>query len=67
MTIQAQILYEVQKLCRETGTALIWITHDLSVSPASPTASCVMYAGRIVETGPVDEVLDRRSIPTRAA
>jgi peptide/nickel transport system ATP-binding protein len=31
VTIQAQILYEVQKLCRETGTAMIWITHDLAV------------------------------------
>ncbi|MBM3547894.1 MAG: ABC transporter ATP-binding protein, partial [Alphaproteobacteria bacterium] len=31
VTIQGQILYEVQKLCRETGTSLIWITHDLSV------------------------------------
>ena len=31
VTIQGQILYEMQKLCRETGTGLIWITHDLSV------------------------------------
>ena len=31
VTIQGQILYEMQKLVRETGTALIWITHDLSV------------------------------------
>ena len=31
VTIQGQILAEVQKLCRERGTALIWITHDLSV------------------------------------
>ena len=31
VTIQGQILYEVQKLCTQTGTALIWITHDLSV------------------------------------
>ena len=32
VTIQGQILYEMQKLCRESGTALIWITHDLSVT-----------------------------------
>ncbi|MCG8491016.1 MAG: ABC transporter ATP-binding protein, partial [Sneathiellales bacterium] len=31
VTIQAQILFETQKLCRETGTALVWITHDLTV------------------------------------
>ncbi|MFN6998553.1 MAG: ABC transporter ATP-binding protein, partial [Elioraea tepidiphila] len=31
VTIQGQILFEVQKLCRESGTSLIWITHDLSV------------------------------------
>ena len=31
VTIQGQILYEAQKLCRETGTAMIWITHDLAV------------------------------------
>ena len=35
VTIQAQILHEVQKLCRETGTALIWITHDLGVARLS--------------------------------
>ena len=32
VTIQAQILFEMQRLCRETGTALIWISHDLSVA-----------------------------------
>jgi peptide/nickel transport system ATP-binding protein len=58
VTIQAQILYEAQKLCRESGTALIWITHDLSVVAGLADRICVMYAGRIVESGPVDEVLD---------
>jgi peptide/nickel transport system ATP-binding protein len=58
VTIQAQILYEVQKLCRESGTALIWITHDLSVVAGLANRICVMYAGRIVEQGSVDEVLD---------
>ena len=58
VTIQAQILYEVQKLCRETGTALIWITHDLAVVAGLADRVCVMYAGRIVEEGTVDEVLD---------
>ncbi len=63
VTIQGQILYEMQKLCSETGTALIWITHDLSVIAGLADEVCVMYAGRIVEQGPVDEVLDRPCHP----
>ena len=58
VTIQAQILHEAQKLCRETGTALIWITHDLTVVAGLADRICVMYAGRIVEEGGLDEVLD---------
>ena len=59
VTIQGQILFEMQKLCRETGAGLIWITHDLSVISGLADEVCVMYAGRIVESGPVDEVLER--------
>jgi peptide/nickel transport system ATP-binding protein len=59
VTIQAQILYEAQALCRETGTALLWITHDLSVVAGLADRVCVMYAGRIVEQGSVDDVLDQ--------
>ncbi len=58
VTIQAQILAEAQKLCRESGTALLWITHDLAVVAGLADEVCVMYAGRIVERGTVDEVLD---------
>jgi len=58
VTIQGQILFEMQKLCRETGAGLIWITHDLSVIAGLADEVCVMYAGRIVESGPVDEILD---------
>src|SRR5262249_28261821 len=58
VTIQAQILYEVQTLCRASGTSLIWITHDLSVVAGLADRIAVMYAGRIVEEGPVDAVLD---------
>ena len=75
VTIQGQILHEVQKLCRETSTALIWITHDLSVVAGLADRICVMYAGKIVESGSVDEVLDAplhpytrgliRSVPSR--
>jgi len=63
VTIQGQILFEMQKLCRESGTGLIWITHDLSVIAGLADEVCVMYAGRIVESGPVDDVLDRPMHP----
>ncbi|MFM7346870.1 MAG: ABC transporter ATP-binding protein [Tagaea sp.] len=66
VTIQGQILYEVQKLARETRTALIWITHDLSVVASLADEICVMYAGRIVERGTVDEVLDAPAHPYTA-
>ena len=59
VTIQAQILFEVQRLCREQGTSLIWITHDLTVVAGLADRVCVMYAGHIVEEGSVDDVLDR--------
>ena len=58
VTIQAQILHEAQKLCRERGTALIWITHVLAVVAGLADRVSVMYAGRIVEAGPIDDVLD---------
>ena len=57
VTIQAQIIYEMQKLCAESGTALIWITHDLAVIDGMGDRVCVMYAGRIVETGAVRDVI----------
>jgi peptide/nickel transport system ATP-binding protein len=63
VTIQGQILFEMQKLCAETGAGLIWITHDLSVIAGLADDVCVMYAGRIVESGPVDDVLDRPMHP----
>ncbi|MFQ5755228.1 MAG: ABC transporter ATP-binding protein [Acidiferrobacterales bacterium] len=59
VTIQGQILYEAQKLCRELGMALIWITHDLAVVAGLADKICVMYAGKVVEQGLVDNVLDR--------
>ena len=59
VTIQGQILSEMQRLCSESGTGLIWITHDLSVIAGLADDVCVMYAGRIVESGRVDDVLER--------
>lgn len=63
VTIQGQILALVQRLCRDRGTALIWITHDLAVVAGIADRLMVMYAGRIVEEGPVDAVLDRPAHP----
>ncbi|MCC5864307.1 MAG: ABC transporter ATP-binding protein [Wenzhouxiangella sp.] len=66
VTIQAQILDLVQRLCRERGTALIWITHDLAVVSSLAHRLCVMYAGRIIESGPVDQVIDHPRHPYTA-
>ena len=63
VTIQAQILSEMQKLVQDSGTALIWISHDLSVVAGLADRVAVMYAGRIVEIGRVDEVLDHPQHP----
>ena len=58
VTVQGQILYEMQRLVRESGTALIWITHDLAVVAGLADRIAVMYAGRIVEMGDAGAVLD---------
>ena len=58
VTIQGQILFEMQALCRESGTALLWITHDLSVVAGLADNVAVMYAGRIVEQGSTAALLD---------
>ncbi len=57
VTVQGQILYEMQRLVRETGAALVWITHDLSVVAGLADRVAVMYAGRIVEQGRTEDVL----------
>ncbi len=58
VTIQGQILAQVQKLAAELGTALIWITHDLSVVAGLADDIAVMYAGKVVESGSVEQVLE---------
>ena len=67
VTIQAQILDLMRTLQRETGTAIILITHDLGVVAEVADEVVVMYAGRIVERAPVGRCSTRRSIPTRSA
>ncbi|RVU19148.1 ABC transporter ATP-binding protein [Methylobacterium oryzihabitans] len=66
VTIQAQILAEAQTLCAEMGTALVWITHDLAVVAGLADRICVMYAGRIVEEGPVAAVIEAPMHPYTA-
>jgi peptide/nickel transport system ATP-binding protein len=63
VTIQAQVL-EVLRTAREvTGAAIVMITHDLSVIAGFADRVAVMYAGRIVETGTVDEVFYTPRMP----
>lgn len=56
VTIQAQILDLMREIQKKTGTAIIFITHDLGVVANVADRVAVMYAGKIVETGTVDEV-----------
>lgn len=56
VTVQAQILELLKRLQRETGMAVILITHDLGVVAEVCDDLAVMYAGRIVERGPVSEI-----------
>jgi oligopeptide/dipeptide ABC transporter ATP-binding protein len=58
VTIQAQILDLIRDLQRDSGTALMLITHDLGVVAETADRVAVMYAGRIAEEGPVDAVFD---------
>lgn len=74
VTVQAQFLDLVRELQKEMGMAILWITHDLGVVAELCDRITVMYAGRVVEFGPLDVVLSRpahrytaallRSIPT---
>jgi peptide/nickel transport system ATP-binding protein len=57
VSIQAQILAQMRELASETGTAMIWISHDLAVVSSLAARLLVMYAGRVVEEGPTAAVL----------
>ncbi|MBC8790258.1 MAG: peptide ABC transporter ATP-binding protein [Tagaea sp. CACIAM 22H2] len=56
VTIQAQILELMRTLRREVGAAIVLITHDMGVVADLADDVCVMYGGRIVESGPVDAI-----------
>ncbi|MDQ7249326.1 ABC transporter ATP-binding protein [Dongia sedimenti] len=67
VTIQAQILALLKELQRATGMALLLVTHDLGVVAETADRVAVMYAGRLVETAPVDALFERPRHPyTRA-
>ncbi len=67
VTIQAQILELVKELRRKLGMAIIWITHDLGVIAGIADRVMVMYAGQIVEQGPVKALFGNPQHPyTRA-
>lgn len=67
VTTQATILEQLTLLCRETGTALLLITHDLGLVARSCDRAAVMYCGRIVEQAPVEDLYARPRHPYTAA
>ena len=63
VTVQAQVFGLLRELQREQGTAIILITHDMGAVSEMADRVVVMYAGRKVEEGPVNEVLERPGHP----
>jgi oligopeptide/dipeptide ABC transporter ATP-binding protein len=66
VTIQAQIMELLKSLQRELGLAILLITHDLGMVAEMCRTICVMYAGRIVESGPANEILQAPRHPYTA-
>jgi len=67
VTVQAQILAVLARRQQETGAAVVLITHDLGVVAEVADRVAVMYGGRIVETGPVDQIFARPRHPYTVA
>ena len=63
VSIQAQIIALLKRLCREHGTAVMLVTHDMGVIAETAHRVAVMYAGRIVELGPVRAVVKQPRHP----
>ncbi|MFO1309045.1 MAG: ABC transporter ATP-binding protein [Burkholderiales bacterium] len=63
VSIQAQIIQVLKRLCREHHTAVMLVTHDMGVIAETADRVAVMYAGRIVEVGPVADVIHRPRHP----
>jgi peptide/nickel transport system ATP-binding protein len=66
VSIQAQIITLLKRLCRENGTAVMLVTHDMGVIAETADRVAVMYAGRVVEIGPVQEVIHNPQHPYTA-
>jgi peptide/nickel transport system ATP-binding protein len=63
VSIQAQIITLLKRLCHDNGTAVMLVTHDMGVIAETADRVAVMYAGRIVEIGPVQEVIHNPQHP----
>ena len=63
VSIQAQIIALLKKVCREQGAAVMLVTHDMGVIAETCDRVAVMYAGRVAEIGPVADVIHRPSHP----
>jgi peptide/nickel transport system ATP-binding protein len=63
VSIQAQIIALLKRLCREHGTAVMLVTHDMGVIAETADRVAVMYAGRVAEIGPVREVVKHAKHP----
>lgn len=63
VSIQAQIIDLLKKLCRSQGTSVMLITHDMGVIAETADRVAVMYAGRVIEIGPVQDVIQKPSHP----
>ncbi|MDZ4310343.1 MAG: ABC transporter ATP-binding protein [Cypionkella sp.] len=63
VSIQAQITSLLRRLCKDNGTAVMLVTHDMGVIAETADRVAVMYAGRLVEIGPVADVIARPSHP----
>jgi peptide/nickel transport system ATP-binding protein len=63
VSIQAQIITLIKRLTRDHGTAVMLVTHDLGVIAETADRVAVMYAGRVVEIGPVVDVIKRPAHP----
>lgn len=63
VSVQAQILDLLKRLCRERGTSIILITHDMGVIAETTDRVAVLYAGRLAEIGQTEDVLNRPTHP----
>jgi peptide/nickel transport system ATP-binding protein len=63
VSIQAQIITLLKRLCRDHGTAVMLVTHDMGVIAETADRVAVMYAGRVAEIGPVSEVIHHPQHP----